>query len=169
MIRFLLLTGALSTCLFGHSQGLSICHQVIGATGNATTESGLHYTYTVGEPVIFTLKKDGIDAVLTQGFHQPDVCLPVSTNNPEEWVNWEIQAYPNPVVDYLNIQYTAPNHETLHGIVVNAMGQQVMELPHIEQGGEQIQCNHLTAGFYVLVLSSPGKSATISIPFSKLF
>ncbi len=167
MIRFVLLLGSLLYAIGSFGQGLSLCQQVIGTTGSSATESGLHYTYTVGEPVIFTLKKQDVDVVLTQGFHQPDVCLPVSTDNPEQWAGWDIQAYPNPVTDYLTLQYTAPTDALVQAKVVNTMGQIVMGLRATQANGDQIQCTGWAAGMYFLVLFNPETNATVTIPFSK--
>jgi hypothetical protein len=170
MIRFLLGAAILMAASAGYAQGLSTCREVIGATGNATTESGLIYAYTVGEPAIFTLKKQGVDFVLTQGFHQPDVCLPVSVDDVEEWSGWDIQAYPNPVVHHLTIQYAAPDSDAdLMAQIVNAYGQVVRTATTVAQGGHELACGDLQAGFYVLVLTHKDKKTTVSIPFSKVF
>ena len=169
MFRFLLSLAAAFTLHGANAQNLSLCHQVIGVTGQSTTESGLHHTYTVGETVIFTLKKEGVDVVLTQGFHQPDVCLPVSTNNPEEWAGWDIQAYPNPVVDVLNVQYSAPDNSDLQGQIVSITGQVVQDLTTLTQGGTTILCSDLSAGYYVLILRHKDRTSSVSIPFSKVF
>ncbi len=158
----------LVTCS-GYAQPLSTCHEVIGSTGNATTENGLRYAYTVGETAIFTLKKQGTNFVLTQGFHQPDVCLPVSVDDLEEWNGWDIQAYPNPVVEHLTVQYAAPDGSPLMAQVFNAYGQVVRSGITIAQGGYTLACGDLQAGFYVLVLAHKDKKTTVSIPFSKVF
>ena len=168
MIRFVLFILAFYASFALSAQNLSLCQQVIGATGYSGTESGLHYTYTVGEPIIFTLKKQGTDIVLTQGFHQPDVCLPVSTDDQEQWSGWDIQAYPNPAMDQLTVQFTAPlTIETLSARVVNTLGQVVLSHQTIQPNGAFIPCAGLSSGVYFLILVRPDTNAFVSIPFIK--
>jgi hypothetical protein len=150
------------------AQDLSQCQVVIGATGGAATESGRRYAYTVGETVIFTLQKPGINIELTQGFHQPDVCLPVSTDQPELWADWDVQVYPNPAMEVLHLQFSAAESPILYLTVTSMKGEVLIAEQVINTAGEVLPCAHWQAGQYVIQLRHPRHPALISIPFIKL-
>jgi hypothetical protein len=72
---------------------------VIAATGGDFSEGQVFVSFTLGEVGILTVGKE--DMVVTQGFHQPKlVVIPI---NEVEGLAIEIQAYPNPVSEYLNV------------------------------------------------------------------
>jgi Secretion system C-terminal sorting domain len=167
MSRFFLFCAAIAAAYPVASQGLSNCHQVIGATGKSATESGLYYAYTIGEPVVMTLKKQGINVVLTQGFHQHDVCLPVTSTNPDLWAEWDIQVYPNPVAQWLTVQYTAPDVSDLSGTVISPDGRTVLTSTHIPPDGARLDVSSLTAGIYILQLHDRINGGVSSVRFVK--
>ena len=148
-----------------HAQNLSTCQQVIGTTGTAKTESGLRYAYTVGEPIIFTLKKPGVNVEITQGFHQPDVCLPVSGVTDAEWAGWDIQVYPNPATDFLQVLHASPNAKPLQAMVVNAEGKQISGVLTLSANGDQIDLRQWVSGHYFMVMTHPDNGATATVQF----
>lgn len=168
MIRFLLPIFCLLFPLFGTAQAISTCQEVIGATGGSAEKAGKFYAWTVGETAIFTLKNANAPLQLTQGFHQPDVCLPVSTNSPEQWAGWDVQVYPNPAIDYLTVQYTAPDDRSLQYSIVHTSGRVITTSQPINRDGIQILCANLPAGQYVLQVQQPDSGAILNIPFIKL-
>jgi hypothetical protein len=167
MTRFILFSAALLAAFPAVSQGLSTCQEVIGITGKSATESGLYYAYTVGEPVVMTLKKQGINTVLTQGFHQPDICLPVTAIHPELWTGWDIQVYPNPVSQWLTVQFTAPDTQDLTAQVISTDGKIVIDNALVTSSGKQIDVSTLLAGLYYLQLRDPVSGAVSSVQFFK--
>lgn len=167
MYRFILFFAALSAASSVASQGLSTCHEVIGSAGKSAKESGLYYAYTVGESITSTIKKQGINVVLTQGFHQPDVCLPITSTNPELWSGWDIQVYPNPVIQWLTVQFTAPDAQQLSAFVISSDGKTVISDTAVSPAGQQIDVSRLDAGLYFLQLRDQLTGAISSIRFVK--
>lgn len=167
MNRVYLTCGALFAALTLSAQDLSLCHQVVGTTGKAVTESGLNFQYTVGEPIIATFKKQGVNIVLTQGFNQPDVCLPVTSTQPELWSGWDIQVYPNPASDWLTVQFTSPSSQTLQCNIFGPDGKVVVSDVTASPTGVQIDVSALSSGLYYLQLNDPVSGASGSVRFVK--
>ena len=85
------------------SQGIELSPTVIASAGNYSEAGGISLSWTLGEVAVTTLTQG--DIVLTQGFQQSflkDVGFGVHP------INWQIAAYPNPVVDELRIQFDMP-------------------------------------------------------------
>lgn len=167
MNRVYLVCGVLFAAFSISAQDLSLCHQVVGTTGNATNESGLNFQYTVGEPIIATFKKQGVNVVLTQGFNQPDVCLPVTSTQPELWSGWDIQVYPNPAAEWLTVQFTSPSAQMLQCHIFGADGKMVVSNVTVSPTGVQIDVSALTSGLYFLQLNDPASGASGSVRFVK--
>ena len=167
MNRFLLI--ALVGCVlptFIRAQNIEICNQVLGAAGGSTIESGLYYAYTVGEPFILTLKGTGTD--LTQGFHQPDLCVPVATSD-LDLAAWSIEVFPNPTPDVLHIRYSAGQNGRLEASVFDVLGRLVVgNTPLSTPAGSLLDCGSWQAGLYFLQLRDPATQATATIRFVRL-
>lgn len=162
----LLLLGGVGSA---NAQTLTLCQQVIGATGTSSVEQGLVYSYTVGETFTTTLRTTGTDVVLTQGFHQPEICLAVSTHTPTAFADWDIQVYPNPTAQYLTVQYANPQGHLLSASAVDQTGRILLAdrpLSGIEVS--QIDCALWPAGVYFLLLSDTQTKATATVRFVKL-
>lgn len=168
MIRFQLFIFSFLFPLCIHAQGISFCQEVIGSTGGSAEKAGKFYAWTVGETAIFTLKNANTPLQLTQGFHQPDVCLPVSTHSPEQWAGWDVQVYPNPAIDYLTLQYTAPDERLLQYSIVHTSGRVIASTQPLSSYGSQIPCAFLPAGHYILQVQQLDNGAILNIPFIKL-
>ena len=168
MLRFSFLSILLLLLLDLPAQGFSSCQVVIGTTGGKALENGRRYAYTLGETVVGTLVSPMSGRTVTQGFHQPDVCLPVSTTQPELWSNWEVQAYPNPTVEFLQLQFSTPDVAVLDYQVVDFMGRVVRTHASLSTAGDRIDCSLLPAGHYVVLLQHPTTQGVLSIPFQKL-
>ncbi len=76
-----------------------LSQQVIATQGNSSSNSTATLDYTIGEVVIMT----GTDNQnhITQGFHQP--IFEITTIDNTE-ICCEVNIYPNPTIDQLNIQ-----------------------------------------------------------------
>jgi Secretion system C-terminal sorting domain len=164
-LSFLMAAGTLSV----HSQSLGLCNQVIGSTGRTVVKQGLTHSYTVGEAVIFTLRKSTVDIVLTQGFHQPDLCPVVSTNEAADLAGWEVQVYPNPAMDLLQVHFSSEKGAALRATVVDLLGRSILTnqvLPAGDAGS--IDCSSWEPGVYFLQLNDPESSAAATLRFIKL-
>ncbi|HRI62017.1 MAG TPA: T9SS type A sorting domain-containing protein [Saprospiraceae bacterium] len=166
MNRFLSL--ALLLCLSADislAQDYQTCIQVISASGKSGTQAGLTFTYTVGEPVITTLSGS---RKLTQGFHQPELCMLVSTND-FDLAAWNVEVFPNPTADVLTIRYSAEKGNNLRASVFNLLGQVMLsDQPLTQPDGSQLDCAAWQPGVYILQLQDPATSGVASMRFIRL-
>ncbi len=167
MNRFLLF--ALSLCAFSctsFAQGYQNCIQVISASGKTATQGGLTFSYTVGEPVITTLI--GNTRIVTQGFHQPELCKAVSTSNPALEA-WNIEVFPNPTASHLTIRYTENGGRALHATVYNLFGQVIIDDYILNRPeGVSLDCSNWQSGVYILQLTDPATLSSGSVRFVRL-
>ena len=167
MNRFLCL--ALSLCLFSNlsfAQDYETCIQVIGASGKTGTQAGLTFSYTVGEPVITTLTGD--TRKLTQGFHQPELCMLVSTLD-LDLAAWDIEVFPNPTPDVLTVRFSDEKGSSLRASVFNLLGQIMISNQILSQpGGSRLDCAAWQPGVYILQLQDPATSGIASVRFIRL-
>ncbi len=167
MNRFVLF--AFLCCAFpalSQAQSIGICNQVLSASGKSAFEGGRYYAYTVGEPFILTLESATTD--LTQGFHQPDLCLLVATSD-LDLADWSIEVYPNPTSDFLHIQYSAGQNGILQATVYDVLGHLVVtSTPLSQPNGSQLDCTSWQAGVYFLQLRDPVTQATATVRFVRL-
>lgn len=150
------------------AQTLEICRQVISvASGTATTHSW-QLSHTIGEPVIHTLK--GEISLLSQGFHQPEICLLMEVGTDLLRSAWDLKLYPNPTSGILNLSF-GPQAPTanLQVMISDMMG--VMTLPPRLLSGQpenQLDCTPLPAGAYFLHLLDPQTGQRLALPFIKI-
>ena len=167
MNRFILL--ALLSCAtitFSQAQDIGICIQVLSASGKSAVHAGRYYAYTVGEPFIMTLQGNSRD--LTQGFHQPDICQLVATND-LDLATWNIEVFPNPTTDFLHVQYSDSQNTALEASVFDVLGHLVVtNVALTEPSGSQIDCSTWQAGLYFLQLRDPDTHATATVRFIRL-
>jgi Secretion system C-terminal sorting domain len=128
-----------------------LCQQVIGSTGFSGTENGLKFSYTVGESATLTLNNDNSNFIFTQGFQQPDICSPVSTDAQGLLSDWAIEVFPNPVRSSMTVRFQAPFAASLAYRLYDISGLQYGENANIFSG-DQINCAALPAGLYFLQL-----------------
>lgn len=149
------------------AQNIALCNQVLAAGGDITVQQGNTWAWTVGEPVIFTLGPvSGYQ--LTQGFHQPDLCLSVSTQE-ATLAAWEIEVFPNPATDHLYIRYTAQSSGQLKAAVYDLMGRPlVFDIALDTPEGTLLDCTEWQAGVYFLQLIDTQTRASATIRFVRL-
>lgn len=152
-----------SVCL---AQGAENCAQVIGVAGKTGTQAGLTFHYTVGEPVITTLT--GNTRIVTQGFHQPETCMLVSTND-LDIAAWGIEVFPNPTADFLTVRFASDKSSGLRASVFNLLGQVVLSDERLYQpDGSRLDCSGWQPGVYILQLQDPSTFAVASVRFVRL-
>lgn len=145
------------------AQDYENCAQVIGATGKFAQRAGKIFFYTVGEPVILTLKTERYS--LTQGFHQPDLCLSVATHD-LDLAAWQIEVFPNPTADFITIRFDADQGNALVLSAHNLLGQTVLsDYPLTDPTGSFLDCTTWQSGVYIVQLRDPksDQSATVKI------
>jgi len=121
--------------------------QVVGSAGNvAQTASGATLHYTVGEMIV---REEKNGAVLSQGFHQILVEKAVlSTETIAVAAN--VQVYPNPAKDFLQVNTDTPLFATL----LDLNGRQVIQPTNVETTAE-LNVSMLPAGTYLLQSVTP--------------
>lgn len=100
MIRYLLI---LSVSLFIpllNAQEVVLSPAVISSAGGYAETGNISLSWTLGELAVTTV--NGESMMLTQGFQQGDLESVGFSLDP---IEWQIIAYPNPVVSALNIQF----------------------------------------------------------------
>ncbi len=139
---------------------------MIGTTGKSTTQNGRYYAYTIGQVVINTAK--GTSRTLTQGFHQPDVCPLVSTND-LNLVEWGISVFPNPTMDLLNVRFDASKSNQLTATLFDLLGRRVLPLTSLTPSEAMlIDCTSLQPGIYLLHLTESATQATATMRIVRL-
>lgn len=164
--QLLLLFLALIPGIAFTQQGFENCIQVIGATGKTGTQNGLTFTYTVGEPVIVTLT--GSTRKVTQGFHQPDLCVPVSTDD-LDLAAWGIEVFPNPTDGLLTVRFSAEQGNALQARVSDLLGRPLLSGRSLDQpDGSAIDCSAWQPGVYILQLQDPSTRKRAAVRFIRL-
>jgi hypothetical protein len=145
------------------AQSVGLCHQVLASSGGTGTQGGRLYTYTVGEPFILTLSTP--NRVITQGFHQPDLCVPVSTQN-LDLEAWALEVFPNPTAHQVSIRYAAGQNGQLVASVFDLLGRPVLLNQRLgNPEGSLLDSSGWQAGIYLLRLQEEDsqRSATLRI------
>ena len=81
----------------------SLSPQVISSSGDYLDNGTISISYTLGELAIATLEAGSL--VLTQGFQQPLQIGTFTRETPD--MNWQVKAWPNPVLKELNLQISS--------------------------------------------------------------
>lgn len=145
------------------SAQISLCHQVISSSGKAVTVGGRSYTYTVGEPFIMTLSANTYK--ITQGFNQPDLCIPVLTND-LDLAAWNLEVYPNPASDQIHIRYSTEKEGHLDARVFDLLGRTIVQNFSINNPSDtRMDCSAWQAGVYLIQIQDKQtqSSATLRV------
>lgn len=150
------------------AQTIGICHQVVAATGQSVEKQGIIYSYTVGEVAAFTAS--GLGLMLSQGFHQPDLCMPtVGTDAPIGMADWQIELLPNPTDGWLTVRFSAEKTTALRASVFDLTGRKTRATALLaEPSGSQLDCRDLPPGVYFLRLEDTGSPAVGTFRFVKI-
>lgn len=144
--RKYLVIGLLFLATGAYSQHLS--HQVIVPAAGVTLNGGVDLSQTIGETAIELAT--ATDYALTQGFQQPK--LKVKLVNPNEGNG--VRAYPNPAVDYVNIELWGDKAREFRITVININGTIVYskELNFMERYWhiQEIPLTSLAKGLYFI-------------------
>lgn len=105
----------------------ALAQEVLAASGGYLTSFQSNYQFTVGELVIQTYD-DPAYAVLTQGFHQPDIYIYPSNVGLDDgiWENFKLYPNPNHGQFYVELQ-AAPWNENAAFFITDHAGQMIDE------------------------------------------
>ena len=124
-------------------------HYVIGSDGGHSRNNQFSLDYTIGE-VITEFGEDTLNNVhLTQGFQQTMLAI-VSVEDHLQDI--EIDVYPNPAVDYLNISIPALQ-EDMQFALFDMQGK-LIEKQKIDSKKFTIGFSNMSTGNYLLVFSN---------------
>ena len=154
--------------LFSHTSTaqLDLSHQVISVSGKAATQGGRSYAYTVGEPFIFTLS--GNNNKITQGFHQPDLYRPVSTQHPD-FAEWNLEVYPNPATHEIHFRYSTEKEGLLSAQVFDMLGRLIMQdFPVNNPSDTRMDCSAWLPGVYFIQLQDRQSQSGATIRVVKI-
>ncbi len=79
----------------------ALAQEVVSTAGESQQAGSYELSWTIGEPVMETLSSGSNS--LTQGFHQTKLIVTAITK--PEISEFEIQIFPNPTADFVNIQF----------------------------------------------------------------
>lgn len=162
LLVFFLLSGAV------RSQDISLCNQVLSAAGKTAVEQGNTWAWTVGEPVIFTFGPV-VDRILTQGFHQPDLCLPAVSTDDATLADWQIEVFPNPTSDVLHVRFSVEKTGALTATVFDLLGRVVLANALLDSPDDAvIDCSAWLPGVYLLHLQDRDTRASTLVRFVRI-
>lgn len=146
-------------------QGQSISKQVIGSSGESITNGTHTLNFTVGEPIVGLIQNG---EAIHQGFWGAlfeDGTLSVTT--PIEDVN-QISVFPNPVVDYIQINYKQEEASKYTTRLFDINGRQVFNLnKNTQNQTTQIDMKNLANGMYLLTISDKSSNYNKSFKIIK--
>jgi len=108
------------------SAQVQLLNSVIGTAGQFFTSGSISLSWTLGEVAVKTLSNATL--ILNQGFQQPwELILDGSTTIQEPEINWSVKAYPNPVRENLNVQFTLENSERFSMEILDITGKKIYQ------------------------------------------
>lgn len=131
--------------LCGYSQSLS--PWVISSSGGQGGNEPAYLAWTIGEPVITTLGTTA--AILTQGFHQPELDVGTVIQSPE--LNFTIKAFPNPAKDKITLFINNPIIDNMTYALVDLNGKSVKS-ETIVANKQEIAMDQLKPSTYILLV-----------------
>lgn len=148
-----LILATIFTCLF--AQDYQLTPTVLSTAGEYGSAGGYSLSYTIGELAVTTLDPGGA-LILTQGFQQP---FALGVNSIEEHeIDWSVNAYPNPVSDFLNIKFNIENPVDFNIEIIDLTGKKlwIRNYPEIvPQEVISVDLSRYVRGVYMLRISTP--------------
>ncbi len=114
---------------------LSMTNSVIASAGDYHESGNYSLSWTLGEVAVATLD-DYSPYVLTQGFQQP-WDLEVSIQDGPE-TNWSVKTYPNPVYEYLKVEFSLKQSEEFSIEITDITGKKVLSHEPVFINNEEI-------------------------------
>jgi Secretion system C-terminal sorting domain len=145
----------------------SLCNQVIASAGASLAPiQGMHIAYTIGEPVSF-IASDATH-LITQGFHQPEICLLTSVTGSVGGQQLDVEVFPNPAIDRVRIKLSEPLPIPVDVLVYDLHGR-LLDVHQMVAGAlsYDMLINQWPAGYYVLHMRDPQGNQVASFPLLK--
>ena len=163
LLSFMAIFFALS---FIYSQ--SISPSVINSSGGSFNDPNYYFRldWSVGEMPLVNTKQSlggGGVYVLTNGFFQPYTNTPGSINNSGGFGPEEIKIFPNPAVNFVEIDIMTKQKGTFNMSLYNELGQRIYYRTFQTNGLdriEKIKLDGLAAGTYMLLIDMDPESGS---------
>jgi len=123
----------------------SLDRVLVSSGGESYANGNFQADVSLGEPVIATF--EGGDYMLTQGFHQG---LMIFTEI-ENLQDIEFQLYPNPAVDYVNVEFPVNDYQEVIIQVVSLNGQVIWKA-QLTDSTTRVHVSSWPVGVYMLRL-----------------
>lgn len=133
--------------------------EVISTSGDFHSTGGHSISWTIGEPVIDTWTAGS--TIISQGFQQPILEIVSVYEHPD--LSFDINAYPNPTSDFLNVVVTNGDYEKLSYHLFDINGK-LLDSNQIDSESTEIMFVQFPAAMYYLrIMHSNSEIKTFKI------
>jgi hypothetical protein len=143
---FLLLILILFFVITGNSQNIE--RSAISNAGNYSKKSNMSLSFTLGEIAIQTHQNN--EFTFAQGFQQSNISVSTLIKDPE--INYDVRIYPNPVKNWLSVQFDQNIQEKFYIKIFNLKGQ-LLKKKAISLPMDEINFGHYKNGEYILQIN----------------
>ena len=138
--------------LFLGTAGISEAQQSTLSAGNTVQSASGSVSYSVGQ--IFYEPQMSATGKITPGVQQPYEIFTLATN--ENAVQTNISVYPNPVKDFLTVDFNTEKLENSSYQLFDATGKIIIQ-GNLKSANSQISASSLATGMYILRIINSGK------------
>jgi len=122
----IIIVSVLLVSTFSLSAQVRLLNAVVASAGSFSTNGSVSLSWTLGELAVKTLTSTTL--MLNQGFQQPwELIVDGGTPVQEPELNWSVKAYPNPVREDLNVQFTLEKAERFSMEVLDITGKKIYQ------------------------------------------
>lgn len=136
--------------LTSQSQSMLVAPEVINTSGGTYQTSNYIFEWSIGElPIVQTFSEDGL--MVSCGFLQTS--LKKSPSNPPNLENMELNVYPNPVMDIVNVQFKGLSG-AVQIMLVDAAGKILLKQSINNAGNHHVDMSGYSNGNYFLIINA---------------
>lgn len=139
----------------------SLSPTVLSSSGGFGSSDGTSLGWTTGEVMVRTFS-DG-STLLTQGFHQGNLTVSTAVDEMSESA-MDVQIYPNPVDDILNVEFKNMVDQTIQVKLVDLTGKTVLRKEFSQPSNAvRLNLNSVSSGSYMLEVRAADKRKVFKI------
>ena len=139
----------------------SLSPTVLSSSGGFESSGGTSLSWTTGELMIQTFSEGS--AMLTQGFHQGNITVSTAVDEMIESA-MDVQIYPNPVSDILNVEFQNMVNQTVQVRLVDLTGKTILTREFSNPSNTQrLNLSPVTSGTYMLEVNAGQKRKVFKI------